>query len=183
MLKGSSLRALSIRKSPRGDTLHDFCLEFQSGSIKNARLDIVFICGYQEIGNCLAQATFLRELHIRYMLEVPKIDVLLKAMRENGSLWHASLPLIEGVDGPPISCEQTCRFQTYCQRNQMLHMLLPSPLNHDDTSVDGARIELFPHLLVCSSMRPRMGPNAMLIALLALGNSVGPQHFGYRKRT
>jgi hypothetical protein len=183
MLNGSSLRALSIRKSPRGDKLHDFCSEFQSGSIKIARLDIVFVCGYQEIGNCLAQATLLREFHIRYRLEVPNIDVWLKAMQENGSLWHASLPLIEGVDGPPMSCEQTSRFQTYCQRNQMLHMLLPSPLNHDDTSVDGAGIELFPHLLACASMGPRMGPNSILLALLALHNAIGLQHFGYDKRT
>jgi hypothetical protein len=181
MLKGSSLHALTICMG-RG-LLHDFCSEFLGGS-KLARLEIVYHNWYgtdlSDMRNCLARATFLREFYIPNRLVDPRLDIWVKAVQQNGSLWHISLPLIEGAGQSPMSSKQTNRIHTYCQRNQMLHTLLPSPLNHGD---DEARIELFPHLLACATSRPRMGPNSMLIALLALGDSIGHHHFGCCKCT
>lgn len=119
---------------------------------------------------CLPKLVHLKQLSMSYVVRAISNRSIIDALRQNGSMQQTEM--LRGIDDL-ISETESIQVQSYCKRNKMIP-ILATQCHPDD-------LPILPLLFWSAKQAPRTAPNAILIALLVAGDSIGPRYHG-RKR-
>ena len=102
------------------------------------------------------------------------------ALRNNGSLQHV---VIHPTRHSNLNQAEWSLIQSYCRRNEAIPTLAANVRLDKDDDDDKMDLSLLPTLFESAKQAPRTAPNAILIALWAAGDSIGPRwQYGIRSR-
>ena len=133
--------------------------------------------GLEALNRCLPKLVYLNRLDISDMNQYVVSHTFVSALRNNGSLQHVAL-----TDSNTTYVEdcfdeaESCIIASYCKRNEVLPKLVAEARQ---------LVSLLPMLFQSAKQARRTAPNAILIALLDVGDGIGPtptQHPASRRR-
>jgi hypothetical protein len=146
------------------------CFRYENWFLEN-----LTVC--DALAACLPKLIHLKELaipnHALVRSPVHKVR-LLRAMKQNWSLQDVKITTNDG-DERWFTDNDLYRMKLYSKRNHSIPCLFASARLGDNDKTDRC---LFPKLFRAAKQAPRFAPNAMLMGLLALGDTVGSQNGG-----
>jgi hypothetical protein len=120
----------------------------------------------RELANWLPRSLVLRELSVDCLGAGFQTSRFVRAVRENGSLFHLVIPERYSFGFDPIVSNPDRRIiHACCERNQQLPKLLADCRRCIVNSSDSI-LHLFPTLFAAAQQSPRMARSTMLIGLL-----------------
>ena len=174
---GSSLQFLELEINSTG-----FCDAFADAAsrirLPCLRIHNSFPVAYWDrLIRCLPRLVYLNTLKISNMNEDVVRHSFVGALRNNGSLQHVAICSMETTRVEDCFDEaESCIIASYCKRNEVLPKLVAEARQ---------LLSLLPMLFQSAKQARRTAPNAILIALLAVGDGIGPtptQHPAGRRR-
>jgi hypothetical protein len=183
---GSSLQVLELDRASVFCDFVGFCDAFGASAsqirLPCLRSESILYSDLTTLNRCLPELVYLRELDIHDVDETDgAIDPsgalnFVRALRQNGSLFQVTIPVLHREGVPYLNESESLRVETYCKRNRALPTLLAKPLigSHNNGDHEKTDLSLFPTLFDSAKQALRTAPNAMLIGLLAAGDSIGP---------
>jgi hypothetical protein len=120
---------------------------------------------------------YLKQLSIEWPVDGVSSDILLRTLRQNGSLQDVAFGRVFRSYQHVFNQRQSRLAQSYCERNELIPTLVAKP-RLDDDDRDKTDLCLFPNLFTAAKQAPRTAPNLMLIGLLAALDSIGPKSGG-----